>query len=88
MGAVERLTKRTQFIQSDPMVKALTEKIVALELQLMEYSLDLGSDNPAVASTQKMREIVSRRLAEQKHEIGRKFDDAVKEETAEQSSSR
>jgi hypothetical protein len=80
MGAVERLTKRTQFIQSDPMVKALTEKIVELELQLMEYSLDMGPDHAHVQSTQKMLEIVSRRLAARTDSIGQQFDIAVEEE--------
>lgn len=88
MGAVERLQKRTEFIQRDPMVKALTEKIVELELQLMEFSLDRGSEHPSAASAQKMLAVVSRRLAKQTHEIGRKFDDAVEEEMAAQSASR
>ncbi|MCP4452656.1 MAG: hypothetical protein GY809_14435, partial [Planctomycetes bacterium] len=80
MGAVERLQKRTQFIQNDPMVKALTAKIVELELKLMEYSLDMGPDHAHVESTHKMLDTVSRRLRGQTDEIGHRFDQAVEEE--------
>ncbi len=80
MGAVERLQKRTEFIQNDPMVAALTAKIVELELQLMEYSLDMGPDHAHVESTHKMLDIVSRRLRGQTDEIGHRFDQAVEEE--------
>ena len=87
MGAVERLQKRTEFIQKDPMVKALTDKIVELELQLMELSLNLAPNHPSGGSKHDLLEIVSRRLAERKHEIGQQFDDAVEEEMAAQSAS-
>jgi hypothetical protein len=80
MGPVERLEKRTAFIQTDPMVKALTEKSVDLELKLMEYSLDVEADNPKIQSTQKMLAMLRQRLEEQKRRIGEQFDQAVEEE--------
>ena len=80
MGAVERLEKRTAFIQNDPMVKALTEKVVDLELKLMEYSLKQDSNHPNIQSTQRMLTTIQRRLEEQKYRIGMEFDEAVKEE--------
>jgi len=88
MGAVERLQKRTEFIQKDLMVKALTEKIVALELQLLELSLNLAPNHPSGGSKHQLLQIMSERLAERQHEIGRQFDDAVEEENQAETASR
>ncbi len=80
MGAVERLTKRTQFIQSDPMVKALSDKMVELELQLLAYSLEMDSNHPSIVGSQKMLKAVQIKFDEQKHRIGLLFDQALDEE--------
>ncbi len=80
MGPVERLIKRTEFIQNDLMVKALMQKQIELEMELMDQGDALTSNNPASRILQLKLETISKRLDQQKNMVGQQFDRAWEEE--------
>ena len=80
MGPVERLIKRTEFIQNDPMVKALVQKQIELEMELMDRGEAFTSDHPTNQVLQQKLDIISKRLDQQKTMVGQQFDRAWEEE--------
>ena len=72
----DQLIKRTEFIQNDAMVKALVQKQVDLEMELMDLGEKITPDNLSHQHLQRKLETVLQRLEEQKERVGQIFDQA------------
>jgi len=70
----ERLKMRQEYVNSDATVKALAEKIAAVEMEVLLANQTKGGDNPEVKNKINLLKALKLRLAEAKDEVGRAFD--------------
>ncbi len=78
----ERVSMREEYVIKDPGVQARTTNIVALEQELIIAKQDLAPGNPQIKQKEELLEAIRTSLEEQKKKAREKFDELMKDETA------
>ncbi len=78
----ERVSMREEYVSKDPGVQARTTNIVALEQGLIIAKQDLAPGNPQIKQKEELLEALRTSLEEQKKKAREKFDELMKDETA------
>jgi len=78
----ERVSMREEYVSKDPGVQARTTNIVALEQGLIIAKQDLAPGNPQIKQKEDLLEALTTSLEEQKKKAREKFDELMKDETA------
>lgn len=74
------LDRRTQYINSNPMIQELTRSIVQLEQQLLAAKQMLGPGNPTLKQQESLLEASRSRLAEKQQELEKDFETVISKE--------
>jgi capsular exopolysaccharide synthesis family protein len=74
------LERRTEYVNSNPMIQELTSRIVQLEQQLIEAKQTLGPGNPALKQKEELLTAFRSRLEERKQELEKEFENVVSNE--------
>jgi capsular exopolysaccharide synthesis family protein len=77
----ELLQMRTGYINDDPMVQILTQNIVQMEQQLIIAKQTLNAANPELKRKAELLEALKTRLEQRKEDLGKSFEELVKQET-------
>jgi succinoglycan biosynthesis transport protein ExoP len=77
----ELLERRTEHINTDPMVQELTRRIVQLEQDLIEAQQTLGPGNPALKQREQLLQAFRSRLEAKQQELTKGFEDMISKET-------
>jgi len=78
----ERVSMREEYVSKDPGVQARTTNIVALEQGLIIAKQDLAPGNPQIKQKEDLLEALKASLEEQKKKAREKFNELMKDETA------
>jgi len=78
----ERVSMREEYVIKDPGVQARTANIVALEQELIIAKQNLAPGNPQIKQKEELLEALRTSLEEQKTKAREKFDELMKDETA------
>jgi capsular exopolysaccharide synthesis family protein len=78
----ERVSMREEYVIKDPGVQARTTNIVALEQGLIIAKQDLAPGNPQIKQKEDLLEALRTSLEEQKKKARERFDELMKDETA------
>jgi len=76
----ELIGRRTEYINTNPMVQELTRSIVQLEQQLIEARQTLGQGNPALKQKEELLTAFQSRLGQTKQEVEKDFENVVSNE--------
>ena len=74
------LERRTEYVNSNPMIQELTGKIVQLEQELIEAKQTLGPGNPILRQKEELLTAFRSRLDERKQELEKEFENVVSNE--------
>jgi len=74
------LERRTEYVNSNPMVQELTRSIVQLEQQLIEARQTFGPGNPALKQKEELLTAFQSRLGQTKQEVEKDFENVVSNE--------
>ncbi len=74
------LERRTQYVNSNPMVQELTRSIVQLEQQLIEARQTFGPGNPVLKQKEELLTAFQSRLEQRKKEVEKDFENIVSNE--------
>lgn len=74
------IERRTEYINSDPMIQQLTSSIVQLEWALIEAGQALGPEHWSLKQKQELLDAFRSRLEEKQKELAKSFDDVISTE--------
>ncbi len=74
------LERRTQYVNSNPMIQELTRSIVQLEQQLLAAKQTLGPGNPTLKQQEELLEASRSRLAGKQQELEKDFEAVISKE--------
>jgi myosin heavy subunit len=78
----ELLKMRQDYINADPTIKALAEKVAQVEMELLLARQTSAESSPEITNKTRLLQGLKKRLDELKNEVGRSFDELMAEETA------
>jgi len=77
----EQLKMRQDYINNDPTIKALAEKVAQVEMELLLARQTSTESSPEVANKTRLLQALNKRLDELKNEVSRSFDELMAKET-------
>jgi beta-lactamase regulating signal transducer with metallopeptidase domain len=78
----ELLKMRQDYINADPTIKALAEKVAQVEMELLLARQTSTESSPEITKKANLLQALNKRLDELKYEVGRSFDELMAKETA------
>jgi succinoglycan biosynthesis transport protein ExoP len=81
----QAVQRRSEYINSNPMIQQLTSSIVELERELIEAKQTLGHEHWTLKQKQDLLDAFRARIEEKRQELGKSFDDMISIEASKNS---
>jgi hypothetical protein len=79
IASEETLKARQEYVNNDPVIKAMAEDIAELELELLAAKQTMAENHPTVRKKAELLKVLKERLRERKDELHRTFDSIAKD---------